>query len=204
MCSCVGICSEVHISYTLFLYLPFYLSFHLSTHKNLKTVGYIFYFAMYRKVLLKFVAIFQFVLNADTVNNCILWCSDFITLCHNLLCSSYQTAWCLCPQDSKMKLHLQRNLKYWIKWQDTLYADMHICISASESNVTCLNSQGENVWDLLNIHFKWPWKHSIEHTEYFDILIFLRLIYNWCGNILVIYVLICLLIAIDDLRHNLH
>jgi len=90
------------------------------------------------------------------------------------------------------------------KWQDTLYEDRHSCIPACESNVTCLTSQGENVWVLLNIHCKRPWKHIIEHIEYILILMFLTLIYNWCGNILVIYTHICLLIAIDDLRHNLH
>jgi len=36
---------------------------------------------------------------------------------------------------------------------------MHTFISACESNVTCLTSQGENVWDLLNIHCKQPWEH---------------------------------------------
>jgi len=68
----VGICSEMHISYTLFLYLFFYLPFHLSTQKNLKTAEYISYFAMYRKILLKFVVIFQFVFYVDTVNDFIL------------------------------------------------------------------------------------------------------------------------------------
>ena len=97
------------------------------------------------------------------------------TLCHSLLCSSYQTAWCLYPQDSKMKLHLYRNLKYWIKWQGTLYKRTKTCIYAYISNVTCLASQGENMWELSNINHKWPLEHSIQQTDYIHLLLFLRL-----------------------------
>jgi len=55
---------------------------------------------------------------------------------------------------------------------------MHTCIFACVSNVTCLTSYGENVWDLLNVHCKRLYEKSVEHSDYIDILQVLGLTYH--------------------------
>ena len=69
-----------------------------------------------------------------------------------------------------------------------LHKCMHTCIFACVSNVTCLTSYGENVWDLLNVHCKRLYEKSVEHSDYIDILQVLGLTYHWCGTKLVIYI----------------
>jgi hypothetical protein len=117
--SWVGIGRKVHIGCFLFLYLSSDLSLHMSTHKMLEPdeqISWSFIQQIFAS-LCRIISVWIKCGHSNTVHIVVLCVT---TLCHIVLCSSYHTAWCMYPQVTKVKIHISRNFKDCIIWEENL------------------------------------------------------------------------------------